>query len=566
MRTLYLFSHWQTGNTTIQLAIAALIMDTYGFDTIEKWSAENTGIPVFTDAMWDANWPFILEGHDPLGFRSMNAMTLQGYFQNSEPLILARDRIFTLFKDSRLHFPSTKSGATIKDLMEAPPAFDLCSTDVVTHVRLGDYRENNWIADPASQLAILRKIRRDEPATRIIVVCQSPVTDAERNYLRFFEEVKPIFHHRTELEDFATLRSANRILITKSTFSWVAAWLGHASQRWIPDSLPCSELYSIDATDISYVAACGYDMSRLDIPTETLPVTGEFFQAMCDFAVLDQARKTEAREWEGRLEHLGDWITLATPSAKQLLIEQPWPDAVYAAKSLFVFPDRGILDTVVARGPWPALRLLIIHNGDTEANYAVLIPFLDANPKIHVWLQNNVVSHPQIRTLPILEQNRIWRGGRLDWDPPVSISRNPRRDGDILYTSCSATHPIRKEWWEEILPLRQRLRRLDLYANRLPREEFIELLQTYTQVVCPPGNGVDTHRAWEAIENGAWAIVQNNAHTRCLLKEYPSLPLIPIESPKDLENIPRLTAPAPFHPVVLRQFWITLYSSYLYDL
>lgn len=538
-------------------------MDTYGFDRVEREVPENIDMPLFTDAIWDSSWQFILEGRERWGFSSMNRMMLQGYFQNSEPLVEQRDRILELFKDPRLHFPITKTGATIKDLMEAPAPMELSDTDVVMHIRLGDYRENNWITDPASQLAILRKIRRNEPATRIILVCQEPVTDAERNYLRLFEEFRPIIQQGTELEDFATLRSAKRILVTKSTFSWVAAWLGNAKERWIPNPLPCNELNSIESTDISYVAGCGYDMSTLDIPPQLLPVTGEFFQAMCDFAVLNGARKTETREWEGRLEHLGDWITLATPSAKQLVIEESWPQKVQAARSLFVFPDKGILDAVVARGPWPALRLIIVHNGDTEVNYAALIPFLEANPNVYAWIQNNVLAHPQIRTLPILEQNRLWRGGRLDWDPPVSISRSSNREGDILYTSCSATHPIRAEWWKELIPLRQRLHRLDLYANRLPREEFIELLQNYTMVVCPRGNGVDTHRAWEAIENGAWAIVQNNPHTRCLLKEYPSLPFIPIESPKDLENLPTLSGPSPFHPVILRQFWKTLFDSYI---
>jgi hypothetical protein len=562
MRTLYLFSHWQTGNTTIQLAVAALFLEIYGFDRIERLSTgdapiENVG--VFTDENWNAIWPFVVESMDPGGFHHKD-LILQGYFQKSDPLVLQRDRILRLFADPKLHIPITQSGATIKDLLETPAPLQLHDTDIVLHVRLGDYRAAGLVADPIPQLAILRAVK----PPRLIIVCEEPKTDAERNYLHLFEEFQPIFQHGTELDDFATLRSAKRILVTNSSFSWAAAWLGSATERWIPEQT-FNELGSISETDHLYQMSNGYELGNLDIPTETSPVTGEFFQAMCDFAVLTEARKTEMREWEGRLEHLGDWITLATPSAKQLLIEQPWADTVYAAKSLFVFPDRGILDTVAARGPWPALRLLIVHNGDTEANYAALIPFLDANPKVHIWLQNNVVSHPQIRTLPILEQNRIWRGGRLDWDPPVSISRNPERDGDILYTSCSATHPIRKEWWEEIIPLRARLRRLDLYANRLPREEFIELLQTYTQVVCPPGNGVDTHRAWEAIENGAWAIVQNNAHTRCLLKEYPSLPLIPIESPKDLENAPHLTAPSPFHPMVLRQFWMTLYSSYLYS-
>lgn len=233
MRTLYLFSHWQTGNTAIQLAVAALFLEIYGFDRIERLSTgdapiENVG--VFTEENWDATWPFIMERMDPGGFHHKD-LILQGYFQTSEPLISQRDRILRLFTDPKLHIPITRSGATIKDLLETPTPLELHDADIVLHVRLGDYREARLVADPAPQLAILRAVK----PPRLIIVCQEPKTDAERNYLRLFEEFRPIIQHGTELDDFATLRSAKRILVTNSTFSWAAAWLGNAKERWIPE-------------------------------------------------------------------------------------------------------------------------------------------------------------------------------------------------------------------------------------------------------------------------------------------------------------------------------------------
>ena len=548
-RTLYLFSHWQTGNTAIQLAVAALVADAYGFDSVEKWKSNIAPLPTLTDNVWSSIWEFIMNNQDPRNYTDLSGLMIQGYFQNSEPLIQHRRKILELFRnDTRLHFPITQTGATIKDLMESPPPLELLDTDVVMHIRLGDYRENNWITDPAAQLAILREIRRNEPATRIIIVSQPPKTDAEHNYLKFFEEFRPVFQHGTELEDFAILRAANRILVTKSSFSWVAAWLGNATQRWIPDPLPCNELGAIEETDIPYVAGCGYDMSQLDIPTEVLPVTGEFFQSMCEYTVLNREKKAE----------FGPWIDAVVPIERQLFVEEQWPD-LSAVKSLFFFPEKGILEAIAGRA-WPQLRLIVSHNSDNQPDYSLLLPFLDANPRVYAWLQNNAVVHPRIRTLPIAEQNRLWRGGRFDWDPPVPLSRNPRSE-DILYTYCSNTHAIRGEWWREITPLRAALKRVDLYGTRMPRDEFVELLQNYRMVVCPRGNGVDTHRAWEAIENGAWAIVGNNAHTHCLLAEYPSLPFIPIESPKDLADVPVVEGPCPFHPIVLRGFWTTLFRS-----
>jgi hypothetical protein len=543
-RTLYLFSHWQAGNTAIQLAVAAILMDTYGFDTIEKISEGYTPTiqqRVFTDANWDAMSEFILRGEDPFSFRETDDLILQGYFQNSEALVSHCDRIHRLFKYPLLHIPISQSGATIHDLMEAPAPLELRDTDVVMHIRLGDYRTAERVANPAPQLAILRAVK----PPRLIIVCQEPKTDAERNYLKFFEEFRPIVHHGTELQDFATLRSAKRILVTNSTFSWAAAWLGSASERWIPEPT-FNELGRISETDHLYSMSNAYDLSGLDIPTELLPVTGEFLQSLCDYTVLDAKKEAE----------IGPWIDAVVPRSQQLFIENEWSGI--QPKSVFVYPEAGLLEAVK---PWPELRLIVVHNGDNQVNYSVLLEFLEANPHIHAWIQNNTVAHPRIRSLPIAEQNRMWRGGRADWEPPVSVCRQAERETDFLYTWCSPTHPIRHVWMEQVKSMRFDAPNLELYPYRLAKEDYEELLCGAKAVFCPPGNGLDTHRAWETLYKGGWALVHNNQHTRCMLHEYPSLPLIPIEYPAALPSVP--SAPSPFHPLLLRQFWTTLFESYV---
>jgi hypothetical protein len=542
MRTLYLFSHWQTGNTAIQLAVAALFLEIYGFDRIERLSTgdapiENVG--VFTEENWDATWPFIMERMDPGGFHHKD-LILQGYFQTSEPLISQRDRILRLFTDPKLHIPITRSGATIKDLLETPTPLELHDADIVLHVRLGDYREARLVADPAPQLAILRAVK----PPRLIIVCQEPKTDAERNYLRLFEEFRPIIQHGTELDDFATLRSAKRILVTNSTFSWAAAWLGNAKERWIPEPT-FNELGRISETDHIYSMSNTYDLSGLDIPTALLPVTGEFLQSLCEYTVLNREKNVQ----------LGPWIDAVVPRSRQLFIEDEWS---VAPESLFVYPEPGLLETVVARCK---PRLIVVHNGDNQVNYEVLLRFLEENPRAHAWILNNIMTHPRIRSLPIAEQNRMWRGGRADWEPSVTVCRRVERESDVLYTWCFLSNPIRPVWMKEAMSLRSALPNLDLYPYRLPKEEYEQLLCEAKAVICPPGNGLDTHRAWETLYKGGWALVQNNQHTRRMLEEYPSLPFIPIESPAGLPPVP--PAPSPFHPMLLRRFWMTLVESYV---
>lgn len=547
MRTLHLFSHWQTGNSVIQLAVAAICMEEFGFEHIMPLDSDNPPTGFFaciTDKIWEIKWEMLgMHGDPRMQDFYKHETVVQGYFQNSEPLVMYRDRIIAAFKDdTRLHFPITHSKATIKDLLYTPSPIELGSTDVVMHIRLGDYREAKWVIDPAPQLAILRKIRRAELTTRIIIVCQAPKTDAERNYLKLFEEFHPIIQSGTEVEDFAVLRSANRILVTNSSFSWAAAWLGAAAERWIPEPT-FNELGPISPIDTIYRAAHGYDMSGFDIPTELLPVTGEFLQSLCEYTIMDAKKEAE----------IGHTVT-----AKKLFIEDEWS---VKPQSLFIYPEQGLLEAVVARGLRP--RLIIIHNGDNQPDYSVLIPFLEANPQMYAWLQNNTVSHPRIRSLPIGEQNRMWRGGSISWEPSVKVNRDGERSCDFLYTWCGISHADRLTWMTEAKALRGIMPTLELYAARIPREDYLDAMISAKAVICPRGNGLDTHRAWETLCKGAWAIVPDNQHTRCLLEEYPSLPLIPLSSPAALPAVPVPVVPSPFHPIILRQFWKTLFASHV---
>jgi len=316
-----------------------------------------------------------------------------------------------------------------------------------------------------------------------------------------------------------------------------------------------NELGAISETDHMYAANHGYDLGQLDIPSELLPVTGEYLQSLCQFTVLDAKKKIE---WH-------HWIDAVVPVERQLYIETEWnPEIIQKTTSLFVYPEKGLLETVVARGPWPSLKLVVVHNGDNQVDYRFLSALFEQNPQVYAWIQNNTLSHPRIRSLPIAEQNRIWRGGNDDYDPPVEISRNADREYGFIYPWCQPSNPIRGFWCEQVFALRNVRHDLQIFP-KIPRDQYSELLTESKAVVCPPGNGFDTHRHWESLYKGAWAIVHDNAHTQCILKEYPSLPLIPIQSPAaDLPGLPLpAEIPSPLHPMVLRPFWKTLFDSYV---
>ena len=340
---------------------------------------------------------------------------------------------------------------------------------------------------------------RAAPGTRLR--CPRPTCVAEENYLLLFEEFVPEF-------------------------------------EWIPLGAPGG----------------AYDVSRLAIPDgPILPVTGEFLQSLCDYSVLNRDKATE--------KHV--WVNAACPPERQLLIEEPWAPEVTEARSLFIYPmGDSCTSNHVFSLKWPQLRLIIFHNSDFSVDYKVIAAFLETHPKVHVWAENSIRSHPRIRCVPLGEENRIWRGGSIDYDPPITISRRPERSTEICLPHWGMTHPIRQEWRAEAEALSTpRLSR----AVEMSKEKYLEFLTDCRAMLCPRGNGLDTHRVWECLAKGTWPIVQDNAHTQLLLQQYPSLPLLTIDSPEqlDMSGLEMPKELPPFHPVLLREYWEILFRSHM---
>ena len=550
-RILWFCTHSMPGNTGIQLCAAHILAHKFGHNSIKilkdinEVDVENT--QRFHEDMWVAFYPFLNEPITPIYERFFKGdMYLQGYFQYSESLVQSRPYLLSRLATDTT--PISMNGTTMREFLEAPTPIAIDPEDIVLHVRLADFIGGNLVIDPAPQIAILRQARYN----RLIIVCTKPKTDAETNYLKLFEEFHPVLQHGTELEDFAVLRSAKRILVTNSTFSWFAAFLGEATERWIPEPT-FNQLGKISDTDHLYAAAMNYPLRNLDIPVEPfLPVSGEFLQSMCDYSILDREKKAEYHRW----------IDVACPVERQLYIEEEWAPEVFQAKTLFIYPkEDSCCAKHVFKHTWPNLRLIMFHNSDYSLDAKTVIPFLDANPNVWCWAQNLTCRHPRIRVVPIGEENRMWRNDGSATDEPMNtVSRNPERNVDIFVSHWGKTSPIRSVWYNQIQRISSERVRV---CPKMPKEIYLEIIKTVRAMVCPPGNGVDTHRHWDALTAGTWAIVEDNAHTQLLLRDYPSLHLIPVADAENVHLTPIPDTIAPFHPLLLRQFWRTLFDSYL---
>lgn len=234
-----------------------------------------------------------------------------------------------------------------------------------------------------------------------------------------------------------------------------------------------------------------------------------------------------------RLQAVADAV-LATP--EKLAAHQSLPDAERARACLFRVHPEGRLD--IGADDLERLkrsRVLFVYGDFVELFFLVLLPVMEqpfvlvshnadnlvdhrfreflAHPRLIRWYAQNVSPafvHPKIVSLPIGVANAQWPHGDLAGFHRIA-GETPTRD-IILYANFApdTASVLRKGVigglagnpavvWEERAPV-------DRYWRALRRSRF---------VAAPRGNGLDTHRLWEALYLGAVPVVDAEDRPAC---------------------------------------------------
>lgn len=142
---------------------------------------------------------------------------------------------------------------------------------------------------------------------------------------------------------------------------------------------------------------------------------------------------------------------------------------------------------------------LITHNSDynlTDSDPAVK-KILDSNNLVCWWGQNLCFIHPKMRFLPIGLANTMWDHGKIENFTNVSINKSE----DIYFNFNISTNREKRELCYNTLKTQLP------FLPMLPVAENVKRLAQYKWCICPEGNGVDTHRLWEAMYLGCVPIV-----------------------------------------------------------
>ena len=198
----------------------------------------------------------------------------------------------------------------------------------------------------------------------------------------------------------------------------------------------------------------------------------------------------------------------------------------------------------------------IIICGNSDRDFVSNLEFPNSIKRI--FLQNSFISdNEKIYTLPIgLENQKIGVNG-LPKNYKFSEIRNPRKHA-VLVGPFSHTHVERNELINKYQNISGPWETLNswVFPDRL-----VQRYREFSFVLSPRGNGVDTHRVWESIYNGAIPIIQENSWSKSIKQMGFPVALVKDLEPETIRSFIMESEPTKFSPEILEILWMPYWEK-----
>lgn len=157
---------------------------------------------------------------------------------------------------------------------------------------------------------------------------------------------------------------------------------------------------------------------------------------------------------------------------------------------------------------------LYCHNSDENIYKDELIDDLLKNESVNAFYSQNLSTmHEKARILPIGVANSCWEHGDLYALKDVLYKNYKYKKIDKIYVNFNENTYIHRKKYKESLKNLKEQSIMYIEDKELPYKDYLNRLVKYKYCFCPRGNGLDTHRFWEAIYLGVIPIVINNKST-----------------------------------------------------
>jgi hypothetical protein len=156
--------------------------------------------------------------------------------------------------------------------------------------------------------------------------------------------------------------------------------------------------------------------------------------------------------------------------------------------------------------------ILVTHNADTNIE---IVP-----PENVIWFAQNVnIKHPKIQSIPIGLENDFWLKDKKD--KMIKKLQQHRNYKAMVYVNHNVkTNPDRQKPYDVLRG--QSWATINNGANGQGFDNYLDNIYNHPFVVCPAGNGIDTHRTWECLYMGTIPIEKRNINNQF----YTDLPIL----------------------------------------
>lgn len=178
--------------------------------------------------------------------------------------------------------------------------------------------------------------------------------------------------------------------------------------------------------------------------------------------------------------------------------------------------------------------VLVTHNSDGkildyDTKYGANINYIPSN--LIKWFGQNVcVDHPKVESIPIGLENTVWFTHIKKSEKIKQKSTEIKNYENLLYV-C---HNIRTNPSERTEPYQIFTNKswvtLEYGTNGNNFDNYLNKIHSHKFVLCPEGNGTDTHRTWETLYVGSIPVEKRNLNNRF----YHDLPICFVDSWSDI--------------------------------
>lgn len=150
---------------------------------------------------------------------------------------------------------------------------------------------------------------------------------------------------------------------------------------------------------------------------------------------------------------------------------------------------------------------VITHNSDTNVDF----PPPD---NVFKWFTQNVnINHPKIESIPIGLENDRWFPHLKKKEKMIDKLQQPKEYKNLVYMN----HNIDNNPPKRLKPYRLLENQSWVTSvhgvNGVGFDEYLENIYNHKFVICPDGNGIDTHRLWECLYMGSIPIVKRSRNS-----------------------------------------------------